>query len=106
MVFFDNEEGRDGFTDRETLRIDAVWGFDFVGLPEAARRYVTVLAARRFAHKFLGNSSRSGFNERDEANAWRVLTRSERPVGRPQILTAREQYDASGGRPLNRSFSL
>ena len=106
MVFFDLDAGRDGFADRDTLRIDAVFAFDFVAMPEAARRYATVVASRRFAHSALGNPDRSGFIARDEAAAYRELVRSQRPVGRAQILTLREQLEATGGRPLRRTFGL
>lgn len=105
LVFFDLDTGRDGFPTtgdgaRSELLLDVVWAFDFIGLPEAVRRYVGIRSARRAAKEVLGDASRARFDLQDEAAAYREVVRSQRPTGAAKLLTPQEHYDAVGGRPL------
>lgn len=76
LVFANRLTGEDGW-DRDTLRIDPVWAWDFEQLPETARRYITVYAARQFQQQVLGNvpddPQALGFSQRDEEIALSAL---------------------------------
>lgn len=76
-TFYDRVENRSGI-DLDTLRIDAVFFYEFTAIPEVARRYVVVLATRRFIANVVGSRTLAGFTERDEYLALRSLQRQER----------------------------
>jgi hypothetical protein len=71
-VIFDRINGHDGFK-AGTLYIDPVWFMAFGDLPETARRYIVVAAARRFAAD-QGALDRAQFTEADEQTAAQALT--------------------------------
>ncbi len=75
LVFYDRARNRDGFiaTERTYLFIDAVWLFPFEKMPESARRYVVLRAARQLQQKILASSELAGFTAADEAQAFRTL---------------------------------
>jgi hypothetical protein len=77
LVFYDRARNRDGFADRTTLYIDPTWYFDFPVLPEAARRYIVVRAARSFVEQHIGASELVGFTVDDERTALRLLVDAE-----------------------------
>lgn len=70
-VLYDRINGRDGFTNAE-LYIDPTWFLDFADLPESARRYITVLSARRFSQD-QGSEAAAKFGENDEQYALQLL---------------------------------
>ena len=49
----------------------------FTELPENARRYITIRAARVFQDRLLGANTLHGFQARDEANALAILKQEE-----------------------------
>lgn len=53
--------------------LDVRWLFDFETLPETARRYITLRAARLFQDRVQGSDSIHSFTERDETQAQRAL---------------------------------
>ncbi|PXA91180.1 hypothetical protein DMC25_06400 [Caulobacter sp. D4A] len=53
------------------------WGFGFEDLPETARNYIAISAARRFQKRILGSNELDGFNAEDEQRAWALLIRDE-----------------------------
>lgn len=55
-----------------------IWGFPFDDMPESARSYATMRAARRFQKRIIGSDSLDGYNAEDEQAAWMVLQRDER----------------------------
>jgi hypothetical protein len=77
LVFYDRYNNRDGFpaADRDFLLIDPVWMLDFSDLPELARQYVMVRAARLFAKSVLGPTEIHQFTQEDESQAWMDLKR-------------------------------
>lgn len=77
LVFYDRILNRDGFpqTERPYLYIEPVWAFDFEKMPEEARRYCAISAARQFAQQAKGSQMLSSFTERDEMLALRNLKR-------------------------------
>jgi len=57
---------------------DVTWGFSFEDLPEVARRFVAISAARKFQAKTIGSAQLDGFGAEDEAQAWRRVQKDER----------------------------
>lgn len=78
LVFYDRILNRDGFptADRPWLYIEPVWAFDFEKMPEEARRYCAISAARQFVEQAKGSQTLAGFTERDEMLALRNLSRA------------------------------
>lgn len=56
-----------------SVKADVIYLWDFEELPEAARRYITVRAARIFQTKVLGDDQQGVFNEDHEMEAWDLL---------------------------------
>lgn len=57
----------------EKAIVTIVVGLDFEDLPESARRYITLRAARIFQERMLGTPTVSSFNEKDEGLARAML---------------------------------
>lgn len=55
-----------------------VWAYAFDDMPDSARHFVSLSAARRFQMKLIGSNSLDGFGAEDENNAWVILQRDER----------------------------
>lgn len=79
QVFIDRTFYREGLIagTYAKLFIDATFLFDFATIPETARRYITVLAGRRFAASVVGASETVGFAQQDEVAALRILKRDQ-----------------------------
>lgn len=58
----------------------------FEELPEAARRYITIRAARVYQARVVGSGTLFDFSERDEAMARTTLLAEEHKLDRPNIL--------------------
>lgn len=55
------------------LRCDVVYFLPFTDLPEAARRYITIKAARIFQDRYLGSQTLGGFTKQEEMDAkWKM----------------------------------
>lgn len=63
------------FTITASVKADIVWLHDFEQLPESARRYITVRAARIFQSKVLGDDQLGIYTSVHEAEAWDSLER-------------------------------
>jgi hypothetical protein len=57
------------FTIGKTIEVDLVLALDFEEMPEAARQYTTIRAARVFQDRTVGSGELHGFQEKDEARA-------------------------------------
>ncbi len=57
------------FTFNESIRLTVVYLYTFEELPEPARRYITIRAARMFQDRMVGSQLHSSFVRADEANA-------------------------------------
>lgn len=79
LVFYDRTKARDGFpqSERDFLYINPKWLFDFETLPEVARRYITMVSARRLIEDGVGSATLSQFHQRDESIALRNLKREQ-----------------------------
>ncbi|MFN3582781.1 hypothetical protein [Phenylobacterium sp.] len=72
------DKDRLSFEFDEPVKIKAVWGFPFDDLPESARNYVAISAARKFQAQTIGSQALDGFKAEDEQRAWATLLRDER----------------------------
>ena len=66
--------------------VDIVLVQQFEHLPEYARRYITVKAARRFAARFIGDSQLTQLTAQDENEALVNFTQSEAQESDTNIL--------------------
>lgn len=75
LVFYDRAFNRDGLPQStfEFLYIDPTWLVEWEFLPESARRYIVLRAARQFTQQTLGSADIVGFTEQDEARALYAL---------------------------------
>nr|WP_250808771.1 hypothetical protein [Neorhizobium tomejilense] len=65
------------FTVGKTVRVEIVLLLPFDQLPEAARSYITMRAARQFQERMVGSETIWQFNSRDEVRAWANLLAAE-----------------------------
>lgn len=102
LIFYDRELNRDGLDsdDYESLYIDAVWLFDFDEIPQAARNYITRLAAFRFVGDVSGSEKLSKFATDDVIRARRALIRSEGAEGSVNLFDTPEASKIFGKRPV------
>jgi hypothetical protein len=61
----------------EAIRCDIVRLLPFEDLPETARQYITIRAARQFQDRRIGSEARNGFNQQDEVMAKVTLENAE-----------------------------
>lgn len=71
----------------EDLKVDVVFLLSFEELPEAARHYITVRAARVFQTRVLGSETLQKFHEDDEGMALIDLNEAEGDTGDYNIFT-------------------
>lgn len=81
------------YTITDPVKLNIVLGLDFEDIPEVARRYVNIRAARIFQERFLGTPTISSFNERDELSALSALKSENHEAGDYNILTG--NYDVN-----------
>jgi hypothetical protein len=100
MIFIDADTNRDGLpaTVSQLIYLDAWFFYDFEQMPETARRYATVLAARRFIAATIGAQELEGFSLKDEAQALRLLKRDQGDDTRPNMLNHPDVNRVLGGR--------
>ncbi len=101
LVLYDRTKNRDGAEASvyPYVYIDATFAFNFEQLPESARRYIAVRAARQLAQKALGSVEKSRFTSEDEAVALRSLVRDQGLTKRLNILNTSGASGHLGGRP-------
>lgn len=75
FVICDRRHNRDGFdqTRYPFLYVDPVWQMDFGTLPQEARTYIVIMAARRLAARAVGSQTLVSFTHADEIAALRQL---------------------------------
>lgn len=75
------------FTFTETIDATVIYHLDFETLPEAARWYITIRAARVFQDRILGSDSLHAYTERDELDAFNTLREVEGDTGNYNIFS-------------------
>lgn len=71
----------------KSIVCDLVLLFDFEELPQAARHYIAVRAARVFQQRMIGSETLGTFTEKDEVRARAALKRFEAKTADYNILT-------------------
>lgn len=106
LVFVDRTFNRDGLiqADFPKLYLDISYWLDFTQLPESARRYITILAGRRFIAHVLGSTDLVGFEERDEMQALRTLRREHGMEDTYNMFDTPDMARYFGGRPRTTGF--
>ena len=76
------------YTFTEPLKADLTTLLEFSDLPQAARHYITIRAARVFQQRVVGSDTLGNFTEKDEARALRAMRRYEARTADYNILTS------------------
>lgn len=71
----------------QPIKADLTILLEFNELPQAARHYITVRAARVFQQRVIGSETLGSFTEKDEARALRSMRRYESKTADYNILT-------------------
>lgn len=104
MLFYDRARNRDGFKvgERSKLYLDLVWYFAFEAMPAAARRYITMKAARVAQKQILGSGEASTISAEDEFKAKMVMQRDPqcKPEDHYNVFQSAFVNAHLGGRPL------
>lgn len=79
------------FTISQTVKCDIIWLFTFESIPETARWYITLRAARQFLDKTVGAADLHGFTEKDELLAETTMKESEAEAEDLNLITG--NYD-------------
>jgi len=74
------------FEDNFTVSVSILQILSFEALPETAKRYITIRAARVFQERVVGSSTLTGFTSQDEIRARATLLDEEHRLNRPNIL--------------------
>lgn len=80
--------------------VNIIWAFPFEDIPQAARTYVTIIAARRFQAQRVTSAVLERFQEADEQKAFWALHRTERRVRDANSFRGNRE----GARMLRRRF--
>lgn len=83
---YDRYEGT--FRIGEAVPVELVRCLAFSDLPEAARYYIAVTAARKFASRTVGSTELVGLSERDEAEARQGFLEYELEQNRPNLFSS------------------
>lgn len=77
------------------LKLDFIWFLAFDDLPETARQYIAVRAARMFARAALGSVAVEAFSDRDETLAWVSFRRDENRASDRNVFRNNMMLDRS-----------
>jgi hypothetical protein len=75
------------------VKCSITWLLEFESIPQPARHYISVVAARRFAKAALGSEEASRLTAEDEISAWSSLHNMEARTGDANMLN--DNYSAS-----------
>ena len=87
---YDRENNTDVFASDATVVVDEITFLPFNSLPEVARRYIAVKAARIFHDRIVGSGELHRFFQEDELTAWAELLEYQSEVGDFNIF---DDYD-------------
>jgi len=87
---------------RPQIFITLIKTVDFEYMPESARQFIALVAAREFAQSVQGDATQVSFTNDDVRESWRVLRKNE-SVARPRnALANRTAFEIVGNRYRNR----
>lgn len=98
LTLFDRVRNRPGAT-ATRLYIEAIFAADFADMPECARRYATVAAARRLAQRVGGGETEARFTQQDEMQAYRTLKREQGLSKNLNLFNTADAREVMGRRP-------
>lgn len=104
-VFGNRKQGVDGFEGIDVLYMDVTRFIPFEDLPEVAKHYLTVRAARRYASEVLGSGELTSFKQGDEQGAWIELESQFGIQERYNMFEAYENAPLSRNRNLNTGWT-
>jgi hypothetical protein len=90
---YDKEENTYEFESPLTEEAVVVYLFEFFGIPEAAKRYITIRSARLFQDRMVGSANHHKFTERDEFKALLDLKEYEGSTAAPNIFQSLGTYN-------------
>lgn len=70
----------------DSIKCDIVWLLDFGDLPQAARSYITIRAARAFQRRILGSDTIDKLSSEDEGKALLLMEYAEADVADYNVL--------------------
>ena len=73
---------------------------DWNDLPEQARRYITVKAARRYVDQQIGDPALSRYTRQDELETYQQLRKHELKAGQYNVFDPRDKSFVNRGAPL------
>ena len=82
------DRGNKTYVFSKPLKADLTILLEFNELPQAARHYITVRAARVFQQRVVGSDTLNGFTQADESRALRAIRRYEARTADYNILTS------------------
>jgi len=82
------DRGNKTYKFTKSLKCDLTVLLEFNELPQAARHYITIRAARVFQQRVVGSDTLGSFTEKDEARALRSMRRYEARTADYNILTS------------------
>lgn len=74
------------------VQLEIVWFLDFEDMPEPARRYITIKAARRFQNRVLGAEEVYHYTKEDELEAKVALQEYELETGEYNMLKSNTSF--------------
>lgn len=83
------------YTFKQNVKAEVILLLPFNELPESARRYATIRAARVFADRMVGSDAIHSYTEMDEARARATLVAYESDTGDANILTGDSEFARS-----------
>lgn len=82
------DRGNKTYVFTKSLKCDLTVLLEFNDLPQAARHYIAIRAARVFQQRVVGSDTLGSFTEKDEARALRSMRRYEARTADYNILTS------------------
>lgn len=82
------DRGNKTYTFTTALKADLTILLEFNEMPQAARHYITIRAARVFQQRVVGSDTLNGFTQQDELRALRAIRRYEARTADHNILTS------------------
>ena len=101
VIIYDRAKNRDGFEQSvyPSLYLDAIWFFEFDLLPQTARSYITMKAARQFIQQSVGAPDLVGYSQQDEAEAFLRMESDQGDEGEANIFDSADVARVRGCRP-------
>lgn len=102
-ILFDRTFNREGADAQRfpVVYLDAVLSMQFEQMPESARRYAALRAARQFTTQSVGSPELAQFTAEDEMAALRILKREQGVTEKLNLLhNSLDAWGWAGGRPM------